>query len=371
MRVAADGTAPHGVTRALADAQRCLLPLEEAWSLPPAAFNDEDWYRLECERALHAGWVAVARSSQLAEANAYVTASIAGEPCVVVRDRNGSLRALSNVCPHRSVTIMNEPSGSAPSFQCPYHQWTFGHDGGLRSAPGMDQAVDFDRSAHCLATLAVEEWQGFVLVNVDGAASAFAESVPTLNSFFAEQRVDEYVSVGQLQFPSPWNWKVSVENFLESYHHRAVHPETLEPTYPGAKSFASFAGDEPWSGVDHVCVVEDHDPFIALSAYPTLLVAVSRGLGAYWFRVEPLAADATMLTIELLLLPEFATVDGIAEEMLESVERINDEDVVINEQTAAGLRSRFARPGRVSHLEGSPWHFRQWLIRRMTEAVES
>ena len=99
--------------------------------------------------------------------------------------------------------------------------------------------------------------------------------------------------------------------------------------------------------------------------YPSFLIAVSRGFGGYWFRLDPLAVDRTHLTIEAYVLPEFAGEDGIADAMLASVAAINDEDIPINERTAAGLRSRFAMPGRVSHLEASPWHFRRWLLERM------
>ena len=129
----------------------------------------------------------------------------------------------------------------------------------------------------------------------------------------------------------------------------------------------SYHGDEPWSGVDHVSVVEENEPFIALDVYPSLLVAVSRGFGGYWFRVEPRSVDSTDLTIEAFVLPEFAEEDGVGEAMLTSVAAINEEDIEINERTAAGLRSRFARAGRVSHLEASPWHFRRWLVERVRE----
>jgi len=154
--------------------------------------------------------------------------------------------------------------------------------------------------------------------------------------------------------------------FLESYHHRGIHPETLDWRYPGLQSFAIFEGEEPWSGVDHVSVAEGQTPFIAMAVYPSLLIAIERGLGMLWFRTEPVSADETALTIEAFVLPELADEPGIGEAMLESVERINDEDVSINERTALGSRSKFARPGRVSHLEGSPWHFRRWIVNQMS-----
>jgi len=328
--------------------------------MPAASYNDPDWFDLERERLFHQGWVAVARSSELSEPNQYVTANIAGEPCVVVRRRDGELQA------HRSSTIIGDDSGSAPSLQCTYHLWTYDHGGQLKVAPGMEQVDGFDIAAVCLPSFAVDEWHGFVVVNVDRNAAPLTEQTPALDALFAEHRIGELVSVGSRTYPSPWNWKITAENFLESYHHRGIHPETLESRYPGLQSFAILEGDEPWSGVDHVSVVEGEEPFIAMAVYPSLLIAIERGAGMLWFRTTPLSAADTELTIEAFVLPEFADEPDIDLAMLESVERINDEDISINIRTAAGSRSKFARPGRVSHLEGSPWHFRRWIVNQMS-----
>lgn len=347
----------------------CLRPLELASSLPPSVFHDPDWYETEQRALFHAGWVAVARSSELRDPNDFVTADIGGEPVVVVRKRDGELAAMSNVCPHRSTTIISEPAGSAPSLQCSYHLWTFNHEGELRVAPGMENVEEFDNADVCLPRFSVTEWHGFVLVNIDGKAEPLATSVPHLDALMAENRIAECVSVGRLEYPSPWNWKISVENFLESYHHRGVHPVTLDTAYPWAKSFGVCHGDEPWSGVDHVAADPANDPFIALCLYPSMLIAISRGMGMFWFRLTPLSADRCHLSIESLVLPEFAEEAGIGDVLAESIAAINAEDIVINERTATGLRSQFARAGRVSVLEKSPWHFRQWLVTRVAESI--
>ena len=348
----------------LAEAEVCRRPLSEARSLPPALFHDAAWYDLERERLFHGGWVAVCRIDEVASPNDFVTASIAGEPCVVVRRRDGDLAAMSNVCPHRGSTIVGDAAGSAPSFQCSYHLWTFAHDGRLRSAPAMYAAEGFELASVCLQQFAVEEWHGFVWVNVDAEARPLSGSAPQLDQLFEENRLSEVVPVGRVEYPSPWNWKISVENFLESYHHRGIHPETLDTSYPGLKSFATLPGDEPWSGVDHVRV-DDGEPFIALAVYPSTLIAINRGIGMIWFRLAAVSVDHCHLVIEPFVLPELADEPGIGELYLAGLRAINDEDALINERTAAGLRSKFAAPGRVSHLEGSPWHFRRWLLDRM------
>jgi len=313
----------------------------------------------------HSSWIAAARSSEVAEPNQFVTVTIAGEPCVVVRRRDGRLEALSNVCRHRSATIVNERSGSTSSLQCPYHLWTYGLDGRLRSAPQMDTAGGFVKADVCLPRFAVDEWHGWIFVNVDSNASPIGAASPGLDALLTEHRVAELVSIGSLEYPSDWNWKISVENFLESYHHRGIHGETLEPTYPGAQSFIVPTDDEPWTAVDHVSVVEGDQPFIALTMYPSFLLAILRGVGMAWFRLDALNVARSHLTIEVFLVPEYAADAELAKGVLDQFARINEEDVLINHRTAEGLRSKYAEPGRLSHSEAGTWHFRQWLLGRM------
>lgn len=351
-----------------ASAGQCLAPLGQASTLPPSLFEDSAWFDEERRRVFHSGWVAVARSTEVATPNQFITTTIAGEPCVVIRRREGGLAALSNVCRHRSTTIVGEQSGSLASLQCPYHLWTYAQDGQLRVAPGMEQAEGFDPADICLPRFAVDEWHGFVLVNVDANARPLRECAPTLDALFAEHRIGETVSLGSSEQSSPWNWKIVVENFLESYHHRGVHGETLEPIYPGAQSFVPPTGDEPWTAVDHVSVVDGEEPFLALAVYPSLLVAITRKSGMAWFRVDPADVDRTSLTIEAFVLPELAGDAEIGDETLAILEAINDEDTPINQRTAVGLKSKFASPGRISHLEAGTWHFRQWLLSQMRES---
>jgi phenylpropionate dioxygenase-like ring-hydroxylating dioxygenase large terminal subunit len=217
----------------------------------------------------------------------------------------------------------------------------------------------FDVSSIRLPSFGVAEWNGFVLVNLDDTAPPPAEQLSGLDEVIAGEELADLVKIGELHYPTPWNWKISVENFVESYHHRPVHPDTLDSIYPGAQSFARFRGDEPWGGVDHVSVMPDFDPFFAVAAFPTLLFAVLRGVGVTWFDLVPLGPDACDLRIEILVKPELA---GEAAFLVESTASINDEDIRINEATWAGMQSRAYEPGPVSPLEGACWQFRRWLV---------
>jgi nitrite reductase/ring-hydroxylating ferredoxin subunit len=101
----------------------------------------------------------------------YLALEIAGEPVLVIRGHGGELRALSNVCRHRLHPLVADGAGSLPRLTCPYHRWTYRLDGQLASAPCMTDVPGFDRTAVRLPMFRVEQWLGFVFVNLDDDAA--------------------------------------------------------------------------------------------------------------------------------------------------------------------------------------------------------
>ncbi len=332
--------------------------LDRARSLPPATLTDPAWFAHEQATVFGRSWIAVARVDQLLNPGDYVTFQLAADPLVVVRDRAGVLRAFPNVCRHRSTMIV-EGSGSVPALQCQNHLWTWSLDGRLVGAPDFAGGEGFEPQEWCLTSLRVETWQGWVLVNLDSNAAAFADSVNALTERLALFELDGLVTGASIRCDAPFNWKVLVENFSESYHHAGVHPESLQRTFPGNRSWADHNGGEPWLWLDHVSLDVRYPPFTANVVFPMLAFSVLRGIAVtLWFKVQPISVDRTMLDIVALVPPDFAD-DGA--ELLVGVAEINDEDVRINVRTQHGLRSRFASPGPVHELERGCWQFRQWL----------
>lgn len=339
-----------------------LLPLERALSLDPETYHSTAFHDAELRHAFRNAWVVVGRSDQVAESGAVLPAVIAEERVVVTRGRDGRLRALSNVCRHRGTTLVEE-AGTVPSLQCPYHAWTYRLDGSLGAAPLMDRSDAFDPEATCLPGFGVWEWAGWVFVNVDDP-DASPPDIAGLDELFAGADPTTLVDCATVEADAPWNWKIVVENFLESYHHLAVHPDTLQATYPAAKSLPIQQPGLPWSALDHETVDGETGHLIVAALYPTLLYAFQPDIGVFWFEVAPNGAHDTSLRIHCLLFPELT--DGAAEAAA-ALEAVNDEDTVINRRTAEGLRSAAAAPGPVSHLEASNWHFRQWLLARIRD----
>ena len=101
-------------------------------------------YALRARKAVFGGtWQMVGRAEQVAEPGSFLTAEVAGEPILVVRGDDGTLRAFYNVCRHRAAPVLNEPCGTATKLRCRYHGWTYDLAGQLRGTPEFDGVADF------------------------------------------------------------------------------------------------------------------------------------------------------------------------------------------------------------------------------------
>jgi len=169
-----------------------------------------------------------------------------------LRGKDNEVRVLSRVCPHRAMDIMppgfgydghgpaepkpDEPgSGQTRLFLCPYHAWTFELDGTLRPArkcilPKVSNAM----TSGC-SHFGVKSWNGFIFINLDGQAAPLQERLCEMNQDFGEWHAGEMKLVFQREWECPFNWKVLVENFMESYHHLGAHSKTLQPDHAGAR----------------------------------------------------------------------------------------------------------------------------------------
>ena len=227
---------------------------------------------------------------------------------------------MSNVCLHRAMPLVSAP-GSARWIVCPYHQWAYGRDGSLHTAPMMDGADGFDPTACRLPQLAVEEWNGFVFVSMGHDPPPLAPQLEPLAATLEQYGLADLVIADTIEFDSPWNWKLLVENFMEAYHHIGPHRETFQQSNPAAASFVADSSGGPWSLL-HMPGSTDLDqspdlPFLsgldrerraellAACVYPTTLFAVSGTLGV-WYEVVPHTHDRLTLRIHLLLEPHVA-----------------------------------------------------------------
>ncbi|HSG89129.1 MAG TPA: aromatic ring-hydroxylating dioxygenase subunit alpha, partial [Pseudomonadales bacterium] len=309
--------------------------------------------------------------------------TLVDQPIMVVRGRrDGEIRVMSRVCLHRAVPII-DGCGNRTHFTCPYHAWSYGTDGVLLRAPLMEGASAFVADECRLPQLRTELWNGFVMANLDPDAAPFAPQVAAFTDAFANFRLAEWQLVETLEYDTRLNWKVLVENFMEAYHHIAIHAKTFEPRFHAADSRVPD-NDGPFSilhmpaaanapaaehalpQIDGLDADQQRDLY-ANVLFPCFLLGVQGDICA-WYQVLPTAADRFTLRIHILVPPVTAALPElpmIREALAAAVDAIHQEDIVANDLVWAGLQAPLTRQGRLSPLEKSIWQINRWWLGEM------
>ena len=209
------------------------LPIDEAQPLPAPVYTSQEWYDREMDTIFFKEWLQVTRLEEIPNPGDYVRIDIAGEPLIVLRDNDGTIRTLSASCRHRSSELV-EGKGNCRRLVCPYHAWTYSLEGKLMGAPSMKEAKGFDMNDHNLPTFRTETWAGFVFMNFDENAKSLLECLGDLPERFKDYKMEDMVVTRKWENRFNANWKIWVENSREGYHVRTVHRESLDTYYPGA-----------------------------------------------------------------------------------------------------------------------------------------
>lgn len=202
---------------------------DHSLSLRSMAYTDPKWAAADRDGIFSRTWQWVCHLEKLAEPGSYVTATVAQMPIVVVRDLEGGLRAFYNVCKHRAHELLSG-SGTTRAMLCPYHAWSYDLTGRLRGSRRADRMSTFDPSQICLDRIQVEEFGGFVYVNLDAAAPPLAEQAGDLLEeirYWAPD-VAKLTLAKRLTYSIASNWKNVVDNFLECYHCHVAHKEFVD-----------------------------------------------------------------------------------------------------------------------------------------------
>src|SRR5205814_10157386 len=128
-----------------------------------------DW---ELEHVFMGGWIGVGHVDQVRERGDYVMVEIGRESVFVVADDDGVPHAFLNTCRHRGARIVQDAEGRVPRVQCPYHAWSYGFDGSLRSAPHTDEIGGFDPRCCGLRAVLVAGVEGVVTIDLSGSGPA-------------------------------------------------------------------------------------------------------------------------------------------------------------------------------------------------------
>jgi len=351
------------------------VPLERARSIPSSWYRDPRLDALERDRVFGDTWQLVARSDQLAEPGAFVTAEVAGEPLLVLRDDAGELRAFFNVCRHRAACVMTEPQGYARRLRCRYHGWTYDLRGQLRGAPEFDGVEDFRREEQGLVPVAVDRWGPLVLVHLGARPPALLDWLDPLPGRIGA--LDDLRFFQRKEYTLACNWKVFIDNYLDGgYHVNSVHPalgsvlqysEYRTEVFAAASLQSSPLRSSDSGHIDAAASATRKGDVARYGwAFPNVMINLYAGVMDTNV-VFPLGPDRCRVVIDFF----FADLDGeearaFAERSVEVGNRIQLEDVGICEDVQRGLASRSYTTGRFSvRREIAIHHFHRLLAGRV------
>jgi Rieske 2Fe-2S family protein len=383
-----------------------LQSRKAGFALPRPFYTDPDYFNLDMEMIWYREWLFVAHECELSESGSYVTAQIGAYPIILVRDRNGEIRAFHNSCRHRGSRICTAPRGKTTRLVCPYHQWTYNHDGSLISARHMPR--DLDKSAFGLKPVACELLEGCIYVCLAKQPKDFAPVRELAASYLAPYAPKDLKVAHEHTIIEKGNWKLVWENNRECYHCLVNHPQLCKvfPENPASTGHTGVTDPELealWTDSEKAGLPSRYkaDPTLQYRVVRTALVdgtssytasgrpAVNRPLSdrltkveigalllyhypstwnhflrdhATTFRVLPISAEETAVTTKWLVHKDAVEgVDYTVDELTHVWTETNDQDRRVVEENALGIRSPAYEPGPYSEsYEDGVMQFVDW-----------
>lgn len=237
-------------TQGAMDIQQAMLSrlgrYQPVRALPRNFYTSAADYRLELETIWYRDWLFVGHDCEIAHAGDYFTVQIGEYPIIIVRDRDGEIRALHNTCRHRGSRICPAERGTLPRFVCPYHQWTYKLSGELIAA--RDMGSDFQRAQHGLKAAHCAHVGGYIFVCLSAVAPEFDTFAKLAEPYLLPHHLHEAKVAFQSTIIEHSNWKLVWENNRECYHCAVNHPELCR-TYPSTPTVVSIGAAANSPGV--------------------------------------------------------------------------------------------------------------------------
>lgn len=210
-------------------------------SLPQALYLSADAFAFDLTAIFARSWLFAGFEAEVRGRGDYVALTIGEWPVVIVRGKDGALRAFHNSCRHRGSQLCKPGGGSLARLTCPYHRWTYGLDGALIAAGRMGE--DFDKSLYSLGPVRLETVAGAIFICLSDDPPPLDALRRDLTPLLNPHRLDHAKVAYQSTLVDYANWKLVMENARECYHCATGHPE-LSRTFPvGASAHFDIEGD--------------------------------------------------------------------------------------------------------------------------------
>jgi len=371
--------------------QGCTNPIHQAHGVPNEYYIRPECFEMEGDHLFNKGWFAVGFVKDLPQPGSALPVNYFNNPLLIVRSKQDEkIRVFQNVCRHRGMILIEEPTVLKGAIRCPYHSWCYKQTGEVVATPhiggpGYNYHSGIDKSELSLLEVRSHIWRDVIFVNPDGTAPPFEDvHKPLLDRWSVfEQPMYSDMSDSSFKLEVNGNWKLAVENYLESYHLPWVHPglnsySKLEdheniveyghyagqisnkyiPRYTTGKQFTNFKNLGPeWDTKGEYVVL-----------FPNLILGVQKD-HVFNLIIEPLAPNRIREHIEIYYSGPTLLADEYKETRQENAKlwkTVFEEDIFVVEGMQKGRYAKGFDGGRFSPVMDEPTHvFHDWYARKI------
>jgi len=365
-----------------ADLAAALAPLRSARSMPAEVYTSEAIFALERARIFLREWFFLCREDQIPNPGDYRAFDTQGGPIFVVRGQDGVVRCFANFCRHRGSLLVKGSGNCGGRIMCPYHAWSYFSDGRLYGCPDMQDAEGFDRRENGLIALACDSWAGFVFARFAAEGPTLVAHLGDMPERLASHRLAEMRCTWTVEIEAACNWKLILENAMETYHTGTVHRDSV-----GAQTQRPILTRGDWLCMQVLSSnsiatldrsIPPFDPIPGLDAdarqgtyftiiHPMTQFAVAQDC-LWWLNVRPLGPARSVVEFggcfphSTVALPDF---EHRARPYYARWERVAHEDVGILEDQQRALGSALFRPGPLSTRDDMVQAAGRWHIEKL------
>ncbi|MCF6435040.1 aromatic ring-hydroxylating dioxygenase subunit alpha [Pseudoalteromonas sp. MMG022] len=193
------------------------------------AYFSEEWFAKEQKNVFAQNWSFVGVENDVKNNGDYICTTVGNLPLFVIRDNQGQLRAFHNICRHRGTVMLRDSGNISSAIECGYHCWRYDLTGELRSIP--QQAKQFsrvDKKELSLYPAAVNVFKSMVFIHPDpDNAPDFTQWIGEFGQHFGPYDLSELEQIHSVNYDMNANWKLFIENHIESYHLWYAHKNSI------------------------------------------------------------------------------------------------------------------------------------------------
>jgi phenylpropionate dioxygenase-like ring-hydroxylating dioxygenase large terminal subunit len=362
--------------------------------LPAWTYHSQALFELERTEIFLKHWQIVGHVNDIPAVGDWLAFDILGERAVVMRGKDGVVRAFHNLCRHRGARVVDGVQGHCKgALVCPFHGWVYNLDGTLRGPARPETFGDMDRSKFNLKPVEMEIWHGFIFLRfLPGPQPALSELLQLYDADFRDFRAEELLPVHAPDWSTtlPVNWKSVRDVDNEGYHVALAHP-ALQDLYGRsyrdyvhenglASSYATY-GDQPgrlWSVKNYVKLspLQDWLPerlqraWNYYGVFPNS-VFIFTPESVQFYHDIPLSTGETLLTGRIYRRPNESRQQRIARYLAYRIDReTSAEDQQLSIWSNESMKSTAFEGFHLSDLEyGVRYHHDQ--LRRLLPVVQS